>query len=99
MGIFAISSRWDNEKVGTPANDDNNHDAGFNDGVVEFIYLPIPPRDSDPTPGLTGNKPPRPVGRGSGWDTATIIIETPLAGLSRADPSTDCSTRQNPLKI
>ena len=67
FGDFAISSRWDNEKVGTPANDDNNYDAGFNDGVVEFIYLPIPPRDSDPTPGLTGNKPPRPVGRGGGW--------------------------------
>ena len=41
--IFAISSRWDNEKVATPANDDNNRDAGFNDGVVGFIYLPNPP--------------------------------------------------------
>ena len=39
-GISVISSRGDNEKVATPTDDDNQGDAGFNDGGVMFIYLP-----------------------------------------------------------
>ena len=56
FGIFVISSRGDNEKLDSLADDPNDGDAGFNDGGVMFIYLSAHPSDIDLTPGPVGSQ-------------------------------------------